>query len=151
MPWTFRLFNPRGPRHQQNHRKDHIVQFPFHLLTFCHARIDLVPLLLRAFTPAHVNPSEDTHPVVELGTAIILGWQVEDGVVVRMSGIQKRPDIFDVVPESQLNAFSRKRHHWKGREKPGWACTIRCLWTSEPWNITSCIYPLSSTYLWFSR
>lgn len=62
---------------------------------------------------------EGTHPVVELGTAIIFGWQVEHGVVVGVPGVQERPDILNVVPESQLHALSRKRHHWQGKERPG--------------------------------
>lgn len=56
---------------------------------------------------------------MELGTAIVLGRQVEDGVVVRMPGVQKAPHVFDVVPEAQLNPLRWKRHHWKEKEEAG--------------------------------
>lgn len=76
---------------------------------------ELLPLSLRNFPPW----KEGTHPVVELGAAIIFGGQVEHGVVVRVPGVQEGPDILDVVPESQLHSFSRKGHHWQSKESPG--------------------------------
>lgn len=42
--------------------------------------------------------------------------------MVGVPGVQERPDILNVVPESQLHAFSRKRHHWESKERPGWVC-----------------------------
>lgn len=118
MPWTSPLSNPHGPRHPLKHRNDHST-LETHVIPFssCSATLRIgrnksqYSFSQEFSCPALVKPWEDTHPVVKLGTAIILGWQVEDGVVVRMPGIQERPYIFDVVPEAQLNAFSRKRHH----------------------------------------
>lgn len=57
--------------------------------------------------------SSHTHPVGEFGAAVVTLWQVENGVVVGMSAVQKRANVLHVVLVADLHGLCRVRHHCK--------------------------------------
>lgn len=59
------------------------------------------------------------YPAVKLGSSIGLGRQIVHRVVVKMSGIQKAPNVINLIPESYVNVVQRKGHHWRVTQKEG--------------------------------